>query len=131
MLKLVWGIATKSGITSDAWEPWHTCFKAATVWPIARKGKTVGGLLLHGMADGRVMIHLVVKPEWQSKWLNKEIVRAIHGWKPGVDIVAPVLIDTNREPDAPVRGLEKFARLAKFRKTAEKMGEYTLFVKES
>jgi len=87
--RAVWGIARESGICQDEFEPWHECFKASTIWPIgSRSGEMIGAVMFHGMPDASIMMHVVVKPEWEGKWLNKSILKAFKGWQPGVSIVA-------------------------------------------
>lgn len=117
MLRVVWKIARKMGLCDDEWEPWYAVFAASTVWPVARNGKIIGGVLLHGMPENKIMLHLVIEPKWTTKWVNKEIIRAFRGWRPGVEVIAPV------------NGQEKAARAFGFVPTEQKQDGYTFFSK--
>jgi len=116
-----WSIAISSGVCVDEFDPWYECFKASTIWPIgSRDGEMIGAVLLHGMPDQSVMMHVVVEPEHEGRWLNKKILKAFRGWKPGVPVVA-LAADKKREnalrhvgfipmDKEPVLGLKWFIR---------------------
>lgn len=120
LLRCAWKIATESGITQDEWEAWRDYFAASTLWPVAKHGELIGVIMLHGMPDGKIMLHTIIKPEWHVKWVTKDIIKAFRGWKPGVDVVT--LSD----------GKDKAARLFGFRTLdREPVGNYNWFIKEA
>jgi len=89
LFRKTWEIARESGVCHDEYEPWYAFFKASTIWPIGtHDGKMIGAVMLHGMPEGEVMMHVVVKPSHEGKWLNKKILKAFRAWKSGVPIVA-------------------------------------------
>lgn len=91
LLRATWEFAQETGLCTDEFEPWRECFKAATLWPIgSRDGKLIGTVMLHGMPDASVMMHVTVKPKFEGKWVSKSILRAFKGWRPGVPVVTLV-----------------------------------------
>lgn len=93
-----WEIARASGVCDDEFEPWLACFKAATLWPINHGGEQVGTLLMHGLqGEPGVMLHFVILPEWEGRWVTKSMLRAFRGWRPGVPLLTLV------KQDDPVR----------------------------
>ena len=104
LFRKTWEIARESGVCHDEWEPWYECFKASTLWPVGNAaGELTGVILFHGMGDGSVMMHCVIRPDWEGRWINKTILKAFRNWKPGVPVVTLVADDPVR-----VKGVELF-----------------------
>lgn len=94
LFRSTWAIARASGICEDEFDPWYACFKESTLWPISRDGQHVGTLLMHGMPnEPGVMLHFVVLPDWEGRWVTKSMLRAFRNWKPGVPLLTLVKQD--------------------------------------
>lgn len=117
---MAWKIATSAGITQDAWPDWAHYFAASTLWPIAKENKIIGFLMLHGMPDDTIMMHTIVAPEWEGRWVNKTILRAFRGWDCGCDVVTLV-----------GEGKEKAAKVVGFEDSGKIVGSHKIFIKRS
>lgn len=72
ILRRFYEIIGECGMIRPPWEVWREhATDNAEVWPIARGGEMVGGILFKGHT-----IHIAVLPEWHGRWMTKTILRA-------------------------------------------------------
>lgn len=111
-------IATKAGLPIEPWDEWSQTFtpEVTEVWPIIKGEETIGGVLFWHNT-----IHIAVLPEWQGKWVTKDMIKAYKTWTHTVPIVAMIKLGDSH--------LEKFAtRFGFVRRAIDE--KYSYYIKE-
>lgn len=87
MLERFYDLMVSCGIEEplgrEAWLKWAS--ENSELWPIVKNGEMVGGVLFKGHT-----VHIVVRNDWQGRWITKSMLRAYPQWRPTCDVYAPI-----------------------------------------
>lgn len=87
MLDRYYDLIEASGIHEplgrEAWLRWAS--DNSELWPIVKGGEMVGGVFFKWHT-----VHIVVREDWQGRWITKEMLRTYPLWKPQCDVYAPI-----------------------------------------
>lgn len=116
-LRAFYDLMLLNGLQPGPYEAWRLMFAHNTeIWPIQREGQVIGGVLFRGHT-----VHIVVHPDWHSRWATKGMMRAVKTWAHDVPITA--MIGRDNQPSI------RLAEHIGF-KHASDQGIYQQYVKE-
>jgi RimJ/RimL family protein N-acetyltransferase len=84
MMRELYDVLVRCDMSPPPFEEWSAYYSEnAELWPIAKDGKFVGGVLFKGHT-----VHIAVHPDWQGRWLTAAMLRGYRAWTHDCEIFA-------------------------------------------